>query len=126
MTHVVNTEVVEGPGNLDLLLGIEESVGELLTLTQGTLDNLETGDIAQEVGHTNVVAVGVAGSGGVRVLAGLDAREAGVISYRDIRVSKPSGVYYISHTRIIPPLAPLAPLACPLGSESAPGHIVRR
>lgn len=60
MTHIVNTKVVEGPGDLDLLFGIEESVGELLTLTQGTLDNLETGDIAQEIGDTDVVAVGVA------------------------------------------------------------------
>jgi hypothetical protein len=85
MTHVVNTKVVEGPGNLNLLLGIEESVGELLALTQSTLDNLETGDIAQEVGHTDVVAVRVAGSRGVRVLAGLDTSEAFVVSYRMIK-----------------------------------------
>lgn len=125
-THIVNTKVVESLGDLDLLFGIEESIGELLTLTQGTLDNLETGDIAQEIGDTDVVAVGVAGSGGVRVLAGLDTSEAGVVSCRNTRVSKPSGVYYISQDHIVPPLAPLAPLACPLGSESAPGHIVRR
>lgn len=85
MTHVVNTKVVESLGNLDLLLGIEESVGELLTLTQSTLDNLETGDIAQEVGDTDVVAVRVTRSGGMRVLAGLDTGEAGVISYRNIK-----------------------------------------
>lgn len=126
MTHVVNTKVIEGLGDLDLLLGIEESVGELLTLTKSALNNLETGDIAQEIGHTDVVAVGVAGRGGVRVLAGLDTSEAGVISYKDMRVSQPSGVYQISQDPIVPPLAPLAPLACPLGSESAPGHIVRR
>jgi hypothetical protein len=96
MTHVVNTEVVQSLGDLDLLLGIEESVGELLTLTQGTLDNLETGDITQEIGHTDVVAVRVAGRGRVRVLAGLDTSEAGVVGYRSITISIPNGVYTIS------------------------------
>lgn len=33
MTHVVNTEIVQGLGNLDLLLGIEEGIGKLFTLT---------------------------------------------------------------------------------------------
>ena len=82
MTHVVDTKVVQSLGDLDLLLGIEESIGELFTLTQGTLDNLEAGDIAQEIGHAGVVAVRVAGSGRVRVLAGLDTSEAGVVGYR--------------------------------------------
>jgi hypothetical protein len=49
-----------------------------------------------------------------------------VISYKNIRVSQPSGVYRIAQGQIVPPLARLAPLACPLGSGSAPGHIVRR
>jgi hypothetical protein len=49
-----------------------------------------------------------------------------VVSYNHMRVSQPCGVYQISQDHIVPPLAPLAPLACPLGSESAPGHIVRR
>lgn len=87
MTHVVNTEVVEGLGDLDLLLGIEESIGELLTLTQGALNNLKAGDVAQEVGHADIVAVGVAGRGGVRVLAGLDTSEAGVVTFYDSPVS---------------------------------------
>ena len=30
-------------GNLDLGLGVEEGVGELLALTQGALDDLEAG-----------------------------------------------------------------------------------
>lgn len=76
MTHVVNTEVIQSPGDLDLLLGIEESVGELLTLTQGALNDLEAGNIAQEIGHANIVTVRVAGGGGVGVLAGLNASEA--------------------------------------------------
>lgn len=80
MTHVVNTEIIESPGNLDLLLGVKEGVGELLTLTQSALDDLEAGDIAQEVGNTDVVAIRVAGGGGVRVLAGFDASEAGVVT----------------------------------------------
>lgn len=78
MTHVVDTKVIEGLGDLDLLLGIKKGIGELLALTQGTLDDLEAGDIAQEVGDADVVAVGVARGGGVRVLAGLDGREAGM------------------------------------------------
>lgn len=62
VTHVVNTKVIEGLGNLDLLLGVKEGVGELLTLTEGTLNDLETGDVAQEVGNTGVVAIRVAGN----------------------------------------------------------------
>lgn len=80
MTHVVNTKLIESLGNLDLLLGVKESIGELLTLTKGTLNDLETGNIAQEVGHANIVAVRVAG-GRVGVLASLNAGEAGVFAY---------------------------------------------
>jgi hypothetical protein len=80
MTHVVHTEVIESLGDLDLLLGIEESVGELLTLTEGRLNDLETGDIAQEIGDANIVAVRVAGGRGVGVLAGLNASETGVLA----------------------------------------------
>jgi len=80
MTHVVNTEVIQSPGNLNLLLGVKEGIGELLTLTQSALDDLEAGDIAQEVGNTDVVAIRVAGGSRVRVLAGLDASEAGVFT----------------------------------------------
>lgn len=79
MTHVVNTEVVEGTGDLNLLLSVKEGIGELLALTEGALNNLEAGDIAQEVGHTDVVAVGIAG-GGVGVLASLNAGETGVFA----------------------------------------------
>lgn len=82
MTHVVHTKVIESLGDLNLLLSIKEGVGKLLALTQSTLDNLETGDIAQEIGDADIVTVRVAGSGGVRVLAGLDTSEAGVSSYR--------------------------------------------
>lgn len=35
---VVNTEVIESLGNLDLGLGVEEGVGELLALSQSGLD----------------------------------------------------------------------------------------
>lgn len=51
MTHVVHTEVVQRLGDLNLLLSIEEGIGELFALTQSTLDNLEVGDIAQEVAN---------------------------------------------------------------------------
>ena len=80
MTHVVNTELIESLGDLDLLLGIKKGIGELFTLTQGTLNNLESRDIAQKIGDANVVAVRVARGGGVGVLAGLDTREAGVFT----------------------------------------------
>ena len=72
MTHVVNTELIQGLGDLNLLLGVKEGIGELLTLTQRTLDDLEARDIAQEVGDSSIVAVGVACGGGMRVLASLD------------------------------------------------------
>ena len=87
MTHVVDTKLVEGLGDLNLLLGVKESVGELLTLTERTLDDLEAGDIAEKVGHADVVAIGVARSGGVRVLAGLDGREAGVFTFAEWSVT---------------------------------------
>ena len=77
-THVVNTKVIESLGDLNLLLGVKEGVGELLTLTEGTLDDLEPRDIAQEVGNSSIVAVRVTSAGGVRVLTSLDAGEAGV------------------------------------------------
>ena len=72
MTHVVNTELIQGLGDLNLLLGVKKGIGELLTLTQGTLDDLEPRDIAQEVGDSSIVAVGVACGGRMRVLASLD------------------------------------------------------
>ena len=80
MTHVVHTEVIESLGNLNLLLGIKESIGKLFTLTKCALDNLETRNIAQEIGDANIVAIGVPGCGGVGVLTSLDASEAGVVT----------------------------------------------
>lgn len=75
MTHVVHTEVIQSLGDFNLLLGIKEGIGELLTLTQGRLNDLETRDIAQEIGDAHVVAIRVAGGGGVGVLAGFNASE---------------------------------------------------
>lgn len=121
MTHVVNTEVIKSPGDFDFLLGIKEGVGELLALTQGALNDLEAGDVAQEIGNTDVVAVRVARLCGVRVLASLDASEAGVFTYSWDQ----HGELIVRICRLeFLPLAPLAPLVCPLGSGSAPGHIL--
>jgi len=78
MTHIVDTKLIQGLGDLDLLLGIKESVGELLALTKGALNDLEARDIAQEVGDTSVVAVRVTG-GRARVLAGPDSSVALVL-----------------------------------------------
>lgn len=51
VTHVVDAEIVQGLGNLNLLLGVEEGVGELLALAQSALDDLEARDVAQEVAN---------------------------------------------------------------------------
>lgn len=81
ITHVVGTKVIQSPGDLNLLLGIKKGVGELLALPQSALNNLEAGDIAEEVGDADVVAVGVAGCCWVGVLASLNASEAGVVTW---------------------------------------------
>lgn len=120
MTHVVDAKLIESLGDLDLLLGVKESVGELLTLTERALDDLEAGDIAEEVGHADVVAVGVAGGGGVRVLASLDGREAGVFTFGKELISV---VRRQVETQDLP-LAVVGTPFCPLGSLSAPGHIM--
>lgn len=77
MTHIVNTKVVQSLGNLNLLLSVKESIGKLLALTQRRLDNLEARNIAQEIGDAGVMAVRVAGGGGVR--SGGDFGEAFVL-----------------------------------------------
>lgn len=77
-THVVHTKLIQSLGDLDLLLGVKKGVGELLPLTKGALDDLEPRNIAQEVRHSGIVAVGITTSGRVRVLTGLDTSESGV------------------------------------------------
>lgn len=49
MTHIVDTEIIQRLGNLNLLRSVEEGVGKLLALSQSALDNLETRHVAQEV-----------------------------------------------------------------------------
>lgn len=49
VTHIVCPKVVQCLGNLNLLLGVEEGVCELFTLTQRTLNDLKSRYIAQEV-----------------------------------------------------------------------------
>lgn len=51
MTHIVNTKIIQGLGNFNLLGSVEESIGKLFTLSQSTLNDLEVRDIAQEVAH---------------------------------------------------------------------------
>lgn len=74
MTHVVNTEVVQGFGNLNLLLLVEKGIGELFTLPQSTLNDLEVPYIAQVVANRLVWVV----SGWVRIRLGLNGGEAWV------------------------------------------------
>jgi hypothetical protein len=69
MTHVVYTEIIQCLGNLNLLLGVKESIGELFTFSQGTFNDLEAGDVAQEVTDW---LVRVRSLRGMRVLLGLD------------------------------------------------------
>ena len=42
---VVDTKVVKRPGDLDLGLGVEEGVGELLALAESGLNDLKLGDV---------------------------------------------------------------------------------
>lgn len=72
--NVVDAKVVEGLGNLDLGSGVEEGVGELLALAEGGLDDLELGDVAQEVadGSVGVAGVGARGLVGLECSAGED------------------------------------------------------
>lgn len=74
VTHVVNTEVVQGLGYLNLLLSVEEGIGELFTLSQRTLDDLEARHIAQEVANRLIWVM----SGRLGVCLGLDGGEAWV------------------------------------------------
>ena len=41
MTHVVNTKIIQSLGDLNLLLGVKEGIGELFTFSQRTLNDLE-------------------------------------------------------------------------------------
>jgi hypothetical protein len=49
VTHIVDSEIIQRLGNLNLLLRVEEGIGELLTLSQSALNDLEIRYIAQEV-----------------------------------------------------------------------------
>lgn len=51
MTDVIDTEVIESLSDFNLLGSVEESVGELLSLTKSRLNDLEAANIAQEVSH---------------------------------------------------------------------------
>lgn len=51
MTHIVDSKIVQRLCNFNLLLEVEEGVGELLSFTQCTLNDFEIVDIAQEVAN---------------------------------------------------------------------------
>ncbi len=48
-THIICSEVVQRLRYLDLLLGVEEGIGKLLSLSKSALDDLEAGDVAEEI-----------------------------------------------------------------------------
>lgn len=56
---VVNTKVIKGLGNLDLGLGVEEGRSKLLSLSQSGLDELELGDVGQEIRGVGSVGIGL-------------------------------------------------------------------
>lgn len=59
----------------------------MFTLSQCALNNLKTGDIAQEIGDAGVVAVGISRGCGVRVLTSLNGGEAIVVHYIEEKIS---------------------------------------
>jgi len=61
MTHIINTKIIESLGDLDLLLRVKEGIGELFTLPECALNDLEIGYIAQVVPDwlVGVCAVGM-------------------------------------------------------------------
>jgi hypothetical protein len=46
MTHVVNTKIIQSLGDLNLLFGVEEGIGELFTFSQRALNDLEVRNVA--------------------------------------------------------------------------------
>lgn len=78
MTHVVHTKLIKSFGNFDLLLCIKKGIGELFTFSQRALNNLEAGDIAQEIGDTGIMAVRISRSR-MGVLASLNCSKTVVL-----------------------------------------------
>lgn len=68
--YVVDAEFIQRLGYLDLLLGIEEGIGELLSLAKRRLDDLEVAHIAEKIADGLVWVSSMSG--------GLDARVAGM------------------------------------------------
>lgn len=117
---VVDTEFVECLGDLDLGGGVEEGVGELLALTESGLDNLELGDIAQEVADGSVRVAGV----GARSLVGLEGAACScqcLIRYCRAYIDG-SGVRSYRKPEWSPLVWPLVPLTWPFSSGA--GHMV--
>lgn len=49
MTHIIYTKIIQRFGDFDLLGGVEEGIGKLLSLSQGALNDLEARYVAQEI-----------------------------------------------------------------------------
>lgn len=54
---VLDTEGVQSLGNRDLGLGVEEGIGKLFALSQCALDDVEIGDVGNQVGGTGSIWV---------------------------------------------------------------------
>jgi hypothetical protein len=46
VTHIVNTEIIQSLGDLNLLFGVKKGIGKLFTLSQGALDDLKARNVA--------------------------------------------------------------------------------
>ena len=106
---------------LDLLLGIEKGIGKLLSLSKSTLNDLEAGNVAEEVAD-GLVRVSRTR---MRVLPGMNAGIARVIC------TTPSGRHFLEvWGTCLLPLTPLTPSVCPftpfvrLSPFSTEGHMV--
>lgn len=76
MTHIINTEIIQSLSNLNLLSPVEEGIGELLSLSKRTLNDLESRDVAQEVTDR---LVWIRSGGWMRVASALNSGETWMV-----------------------------------------------
>lgn len=121
--YIVDAKIIQRLGNLNLLWEVKEGIGELLSFSQRTLDDLKSRDIAQKVACILVWVRTV----GMWVVSALNGGESGVGCKRQQSIMERLPSAFLPS-----PLALLAPfefpLACPLllaaASGSHEGHMV--
>jgi hypothetical protein len=104
VTHVVNTKIVQSLGDLNLLLGVEEGIGKLLTLSQSTLNDLEIGYVAQEVANGLIWVCSVRMGVGL----GLDGGEARMVcKMKNQSLFSPTTIEALSVSTVGRPIGPV-------------------